>query len=542
MKTLSKKSLALCVGAILGGAALVPTAHAVHQAADGLGDVMTNYYTTNSGNSTLINYTNTSDRTIAMRVRVHEYRNSRSWDFTVILSPYDVWNATLADGGPGVGPVIFTSDESCTIPAISRDENNPTVLAYNGFLEALENLTVQDPIVRIAEGYVSALVMGSKTEQASDADHLNGVNCATETARFVNYAPEAWSTLVNAYPDYTNNAIKGVFNVLNTVLGRNAATGMDTLADFFDGSLAAAPLVGGGAPAYPAYIQNAAGGASNLITLQMHPDDINVALGTVPVRFLASFFMPNMASANTFAYKLVADNVVGSTDAPVNRVGAQAVSYIYSHTDVINMWTARVNPASGWATATDLVVRSPVKQFFVDYPVGQNDFAAGRYENKPGVPPVNVLANNVATGPFNEPYNRTTGLSCDPVTWDIWDREENLDPKPINFSPAKWGAKLCFETNVITFNGDSALESPNGYNIASTFNNGWIDLNLRSEGNRYGTGTPQNGPADPFHGLPVMSWAFTTRDDAATGLNEAISYPSAYQSNLPTQSLGAVVP
>lgn len=519
MKTLSKKTLAAYVGALLGGVAIAPTANAVHFATDGLGDALTNYYTTWNGNATLINYTNTSDQTIAMRVRLHEYRNSRSWDFTVILSPWDVWNATIADGG-ALGPVIYTADQSCTIPRISQDSSNPTIPAQEGFLEAI-NDGGPVSVDRLREGYVAAIAMGSKD---GDPD-----TCAIETARFINYGPQAYTSLLANYPYYTNNAIKGVYNILNLPLGQNAAGGMDTLADFYDGSRPPAPNAGGSAPDY-------VNQPTNLITLQMHPDDISLQSGlTIEQRYLASFFLPTLASANTNAYIVLADNLIGTTAAPVNRVGAQAVSYLYSRTNVINQWTA-LDGVADWDTATDLVVQSFVKQFFVD---GDGSIYSGRYQFKPGVPPQNVLGNGVYTAPFSQPY--TNGLSCDPVTWDVYDREENWDTKPIFFSPSKWGPNLCHEVNVVTFNGISALRSPNAYNIPTSFVNGWIDLSLISEANRFGRG--QNSPITPwnasFYGLPVASIGFTTRVNQQ-GLNEAVQFPSAFKRNWAKETTGYV--
>ena len=76
------------------------------------------------------------------------------------------------------------------------------------------------------------------------------------------------------------------------------------------------------------------------------------------------------------------------------------------------------------------------------------------------------------------------------------------------------------------------------YNINSIFANGWIDLSLISEANRYPAGV--NGAAGiPFAGLPVASWGFTTR--ISDGLNEAVSFPSALLRNPPTNTVGQVM-
>ena len=43
MKILSKNKMAMCVGALLGTAAIVPSAYAVHFSSDGLGDSLSIY-------------------------------------------------------------------------------------------------------------------------------------------------------------------------------------------------------------------------------------------------------------------------------------------------------------------------------------------------------------------------------------------------------------------------------------------------------------------------------------------------------------------
>jgi len=534
MKILTKNKLAMCVGAIVGSMAMVPAANAVNLASDGLGDALVNYYNVQDGRTTLINYTNTSDQTIAMRVRLHEARNSRSVDFTVILSPYDVWNATITDGGAGVGPVIFTGDQSCTIPAISQDGANPTPLTA-----AFVNAGVTD-LNATREGYVAAIVMGSKKgEPLTCRNSASADDPDSETEYFLNKRPGGYAALLGQYPGYTNNAIKGVYNLLNIPLGQNAAGGMTTLADFFSSARPSAPNSGNVAPGYPSYALSG-GNLINLMTLQLDPGVID-GLGpmTPEQRYLASFNLPTLASANTFAYLLLEDNAVLSSDPPVNRVGAQAVSYLFARTNVINMWTAF---SGDWDTATDLVVQSYVKQFYVDD--ATNPFS-GRYPWKPGVPPANAINNGVATGPFASPYSN--GESCDRVTWTIWDREENVDWSDdagrFSPTPAETDA-LCFETNRITFNESYALGQPFAYNINSIFNNGWIDLDLRGTGNIYGAGqvpyTPI-GSAPYYYGLPVESLAFTTRI-RPDGLNEAIIVPSAYKRNPEVNSVQILVP
>lgn len=531
MKLLAKNKLALCVGAIVGSVGVAPYANAVHLSTDDLGDALLNYYNVRDGRATLINYTNTSDKTIAMRVRIHEAINSRPVDFTVILSPYDVWNATIADGGAAVGPVIFTADQSCTIPRISQDSQNPTVLT-----QAFINAGVTD-IDAAREGYVEAIAMGAKDKEPLPCTNgLSADDPNSETELFVNKRSDAYRTLLSNYPIYQSNAIKGVYNLLNIPLGQNAASGMTTLADFFSPAAPSAPYANGALPNYPGDALSG-GNLKSLVTLQMDPAAIDYLGPMTPEqRYLASFYLPTIASANTPAYLLLADNTLGETDT-IGKVGAQAVSFLFQATNIINMWTAF---SGAWDTATDLIVQSYVKQFYVDT---CSDPICGRYQWKPGVPPINVLYNGVSTAPFAEVFSE--GASCDQVTWRIWDREENedLDPLSGNFSPTPEEPNaICYETNRLSFNESYALGEGPVYNINSIFANGWIDLDLRGAGNKYGSGQDPwrpVGSAPYYYGLPYDSLAFTTRvrDD---GLNEAIIVPSAVKRNPATVTVKKV--
>ena len=121
MKQFGKmKSLALAVGVALGGLGIMPSAQAVHVAAENLGQALIfPYYTVRGGWMTLFGITNTSNTlTVAVKVRFREAYNSRDvFDFNIILSPNDVWTGWVADAGDR--PALFTEDKSCTVGAMS---------------------------------------------------------------------------------------------------------------------------------------------------------------------------------------------------------------------------------------------------------------------------------------------------------------------------------------------------------------------------------------------------------------------------------------
>jgi hypothetical protein len=74
---------------------------------------------------------------------------------------------------------------------------------------------------------------------------------------------------------------------------------------------------------------------------------------------------------------------------------------------------------------------------------------------------------------------KSTG-ACDDVSIIRYDREERTVKTPGSFSPPAPTVKdsLCWEANVITFNGGNVFGSKNVANITTTFENGWMSINF----------------------------------------------------------------
>lgn len=75
------------------------------------------YYSTQSGNSTLINISNTDLLNgKAVKVRFRSAANADTvYNFTLLLSPGDVWAANISEGADGLA-ALTTTDKSCTLP------------------------------------------------------------------------------------------------------------------------------------------------------------------------------------------------------------------------------------------------------------------------------------------------------------------------------------------------------------------------------------------------------------------------------------------
>lgn len=142
-----------------------------------------------------------------------------------------------------------------------------------------------------------------------------------------------------------------------------------------------------------------------------------------------------------------------------------------------------------------------------------------------------VTATSVST-PFQSAYNTTSGTSCDDVSLIGYDREEVTSSTPDDFSPRPPSGRnsLCYEANVVTFGGTSALSSVNTANVNPIQNGGtdvlvagkeggWLELAFTATTAQYATatgsitttstGTPvtTTGP-QTYVGLPTIGFVF----------------------------------
>ena len=145
-----------------------------------------------------------------------------------------------------------------------------------------------------------------------------------------------------------------------------------------------------------------------------------------------------------------------------------------------------------------------------------------------------------------ELFQRNFGAdgACDDISSLLIDREEFDVPAQVVFSPPKPAQKsntLCWEANVITFNGTNVLGSSNSRNVATTFQNGWADLAIApvTVGSRTAhqlvlpstktalTGVTTTGQAT-YVGLPIIGFAVESFNN---GTLTAPGLPGLIQSN-----------
>lgn len=515
-----RNKIGMAIGAIMGATAVVAPVQASNLATDGLGEALIfPFYTVHGGNQSLFNITNTSDVTVAARLRFRESENSRDvFDFVVVLSPKDVFNGWV-EYDETYGARFLTNDQdTCTVPEIQGyvDPIDPEV---RGVPFSLLNLGDggSEGVDRVREGYVEVIQLGSATGEPAD--------CATIQNQFNDRTPNGWSNLQTVYNGYVENPLKGVMNI-NAAVGQNTAIEPVVIADFYD----------------------IATGGTSLVTLQLPPVPGVIGLADPTQRFLASYHQPTLASSNTYADVLLDDGQVGSTERLIaaaggltpsyvpNLTGAGGISYLLTRDSVINQWSRKASGAA-WTTSTDWVVLFPTKNFFVD---SCTEPQCGRAAGRPGLPVLpGIYLNTHTTSPFWEPWDSTIGLSCDPVTYRTWDRAENPNTTDPVFSPAPAGDALCHEVNVLTFLNGNVLASPNSYNVQSLPANasaGWMQLFLGSDSNLAAGSTPTK---PIYRGLPVTGFGITSR--IGGGLNDSVSFNHAYTRNPDPLSVGPVI-
>ena len=154
-KSLIALSVAAALGGVAGTASAQTTATELVFNQSGVGHILiVPYFSTQSGNATLLNIVNTDTvNGKAVKIRFRGASNSDDvFDFQLFLSPADVWTANISKGASGLSR-LTTDDKSCTLPAnVNQDFITSRLNTVDLSGDALANET--------REGYVEILTMG----------------------------------------------------------------------------------------------------------------------------------------------------------------------------------------------------------------------------------------------------------------------------------------------------------------------------------------------------------------------------------------------
>jgi hypothetical protein len=435
---------------------------AVNIAQDGLGQVLVfPYYTTKAGWSTLFNLTNTSNKTVIIKVRWREGFNSRDVrDFNVVLSPYDTWTAST--GAAIDGARVITADKSCTYPTLTNntepDKTKPVEAAPQGttginFADFAftkhgnqDNRDTRDPkfqkMDRTEEGYFEVFNMGSLDNVAllkRKAEAQNGGAKLTkdelsalqvvENAKHVKTGgnkarPKSCKDTLPVLRD-TEMMLRILDAPANVLKGRAILVkGKDGIAAGYD------PLVLANFAGQPIY---------------QTPDSKD----------------PNLNDADPIAVIINDDDIskplvlTQATNPGIIGKNVDAVTQLISRSTVINDYNVTGDSQTAW------VLTFPTKNFYVDRALHASSTFATIKNGDPA--PLAPFADDVNGEAFS---SQADGKSCFDFNVSMWDREE-FDTPDVDivdqFSPREPGAsleqtRLCYEANILSF-GDSDLFS-----------------------------------------------------------------------------------
>ena len=235
--------------------------------------------------------------------------------------------------------------------------------------------------------------------------------------------------------------------------------------------------------------------------------------------FAPGSIRPNLADVNPKTSVTVAASTVYITDwvAAPSPNPVDPVSAVLMHNNVYNEFVLDANTKSG----TDWVVLFPTKNLY--------------------------YSGTTVTKLFQSNFTATG--ACDDTVVTQYDREERTIVSSTSFSPPPptQTDSLCWEANVISYNGTNVLGSTNVSNIPTSFANGWVALNFNGPSVPAGrhqliggasttfntaTGIAGATASTTFNGLPVVGFAAITFENGTLPGPSGGTIQSNYGGNL----------
>ena len=530
---MKKSILALGAVAALGGLGFAGSAHAIAYFGDGDGRVavatdvllapgsvghmlFTPYYTAQGVNGTIINITNTDGTNgKAVKVRFRGAANSDDvLDFTVFLSPGDVWTATVNAGADGRAQ-ISTTDKSCTIPDASAwpatfmdlrlapylSNEVKTANVNEGYIEILNMADIPPNLLSDGVGTVNAgKKAGAANAVYTNIKHVAGVAPCSGTA-FVDLLDTATiapnGAAAEGYglgaPTGGLMGTWGVFNQAELAVYSGNMTAVvatdNTLADDGvtplprAGLIAFTPQDGVAIPGGAAYVRPLTG-------------DPLLASGKVQPLW---FDLPDMSTP-------IALNYAGN--APDQ---ASFLSQTLSRTYVYNEYVANA-AGSSVPQLTDWVVSQPTRRYHAAVDYGSTSSAAKVWYNDDQN---NAASPVVDATPANNRYNSLTlsqtafgPQACISAGFGSTDREERINTSGGSFSPGVT-SPYCGEVFTVQFGASSVLGAQVTKRAVTPVSTaGWAQLTLMGA-NR----------------LPIVGYAATSIKNVSAGGNYGMTLP-----------------
>ncbi len=428
-KSLAK---AIALATVLGASA---SAHAVNVNHDGLGEVLLySLYTSEEGNVTNINITNTTGFAKAVKVRFLEGQNSQEvLDFNLFLSAHDQWSGAVTQTADGAK--LVTADKSCTAPAIPKGGVEFRPYAYTGEAEGTTKDNGEQSAARTRVGHIEVIEMGALKPDSNMAKWVTADHTKPGSA------PANCGNVVSAYE--------------NGVWSTEAGLKTGFINEFVDEVKATGGLYG------TAEVLNIE--ASTLLSYEaLALDNFLAQDGTAPEvqHQFPGTVLPSLATgaSTTARFK---NGAVANYAQSLDAVSALLMKESISNNYVLD---------EGRGSETNWVITFPTKRLHVF------DEIADKADVKP---------------PFVNLWEGTEGKakSCHTIKLENWDNEEYAGYSgSIDFSPSLPGKKnaLCYETNILTFNEAKVLGGEFvSYNVnlaQPDFQFGWMNIAFDADG------------------------------------------------------------
>ena len=472
------------------------------------------YFNAQNGNATLISVVNADTvNGKATKIRFRGAANSDDiLDFTVLLSPGDVWNATVTAAAGDNPATITTNDKTCTLPQLAPGVPQAFVttrLTTKGGSNINNNTR---------EGYVeifamadipSAALYGSGSSQSdlyTAIQHVDGVPSCDSSAINPAILDTNWTAESDAAAQGLASPTGGLFGnwvIINVPQTTTYSGSMTAISSLFGGNTAAFRLFPQSASAYTGTIANVT--ADPLLRSGSWKNMTPLAVGTNPngaAPITAAYFdMPDMSTP------FFAPAAPGTPELQAAWLGlALAVP------DVMNeyMTDPSVSGKTDWVfsmpsrryqVAMDYSPSTP-QRLFTAMPVGGQYF----HDLNTAINPLNI--SQICVSAQNQTF---------------LDREEGTKSSGAVFSPGNITVtRFCGETSVLSFadTGNSALSASvtRQDTGSSAFVNGWGSVNVDA-----GLGNVE------MPGLPILGYSFMKATNPAVATGQSGTYGLTFE-------------
>jgi hypothetical protein len=360
---MKKSTLALSIAAAIGSFGLVGAANAQMKVnGDGIGQQLVfPYFTAQGDNATMLSITNTD--TIngkLVKVRFRGAANSDDlFDFQVLMSPGDMWTASVSkDAATGLAK-LSTSDTSCTIPA-SVNATFSTARLDPSATDAVKAQGTREGYVEVINmGDISAAKYNALSALATTAAATSLFKTVKHVAGVAPCSADVLKEKLSTASGTTGNAVTTaelvapttgltgdwiILNQANTAAWSGSATALQTL-NAAAGRLVFWPQTAGTPASFTADTYDTAG-VRTAGTGDAYTADPLFTKGVVAIQ---NFDLPDMSTPYDVA---VANSALAQADSATSALAVSTVSNQFVTSDAI-------------AAVTDILMSQPTRRYHV---------------------------------------------------------------------------------------------------------------------------------------------------------------------------------